>query len=302
MFGFGEAPVVRRDVDSRKKKSSRRRASAAEASRRPPVRPSLPEPPVRSSVTRRALEPVLEGRDVARESVARVLDWRDASAQLEWRVDSVLERWLEDNLLNRDPSRRPGGALLLVGPRRSGKTTWARQFGSHLHVTGFHCPEVIWSDSDGYVVCDDVRSDYLYAKEVLSGQMVVTMHGANGSPTQFTWGRPCIWTCDEWDDPRKWSLAMEAFVKAECTVFDMHERGWSAMYEEESESEEESGVEALSREENGVVPDRAPYVKRATVVPVPVPVKDLKKAGSSAGEQKKRSAAKAEESVPDFLA
>lgn len=91
---------------------------------------------------------------------------------------------------------------------------------------------------DGYAVCDDMIQDRWYAKQLLSCQGVLTVSSAEGRVRQVEWGLPCIWTCDEWHDPRTWSPDMEGFVVECCTVFDMFEHGWKTVYEEKPKVED----------------------------------------------------------------
>lgn len=173
----------------------------------------------------------------------------EEGGKLPWRKHEGIDRWLEENGMVRSRGERPGGALIIVGPRFAGKTTWARQFGQHVYLSALHCPVAMDVSHDGYVVCDDMTKEYPYAKQVLSCQPVVTMSGEEGRMVQIRWGRPCIWTCDQWDDPRKWGKEMAAFVAQVCTVLDMNECGWSSMYEKDSGSEESEDEEDL--EESG---------------------------------------------------
>ena len=170
--------------------------------------------------------------------------------KLPWRKHKGIDCWIGENTMVRSKGERPGGALVIVGPRFAGKTTWARHFGKHVYLSALHCPTAMDVSHDGYVVCDDMTKEYPYAKQVLSCQSVVTMSGDDGKTVQIRWGRPCIWTCDQWDDPRKWSGEMAAFVAQVCTVLDMNECGWSSMYEEPKGERWREGSEEGSEEES----------------------------------------------------
>ena len=87
-------------------------------------------------------------------------------------------------------------------------------------------------DHDGYVVCDNMTKEYPYAKQLLSCQSVVTMSRDDGKTVQIRWGRSCIWICDRWDDPRRWSKEMAGFISETCTVLDMYEAVWSNIYDD----------------------------------------------------------------------
>ena len=171
------------------------------------------------------------------------------AGKLPWRKHKGIDLWVEENTTVRSKGERPGGALVIVGPRFSGKTAWAKGFGKHIHLLSLHCPTAMQVDHDGYVVCDNMTKDYPYAKQLLSCQSTVTVCGDDGKMVQLAWGRPCIWTCDKWDDPRKWSEEMAGFLSEACTVFDMYESGWSNMFE--------SDVDGLNMDESRVEPDAA---------------------------------------------
>ena len=158
-----------------------------------------------------------------------------------WRKQAEVEGWVKRNL-NCGLGRLSGeGALIIVGPRLSGKTTWARRFGEHIYMGSLHCPTAMEVDHHGYIVCDDMTKEYPYAKQMLSCQPVLTVVGDDGRANQKSWGRPCIWVCDEWDDPRKWGAEMAAFISQVCTVFDMRAEGWGKMYEMEVADSEAEG-------------------------------------------------------------
>ena len=185
-----------------------------------------------------------------------------------WRSHPVLEAWVTRNLVGRKAGERPGGALLLVGPRSSGKTSWARQFGDHSYLIGYHCSAAMKDAEPGYVVCDDLRKDYAYVKEMMSSQMVITIHGDDGSPRQLPWGRPCVWTCDPDDDPRKWGPEVASFVSEVCTVFDMKKQGWATMYVSDEGDVDEavnSSVEGVVVETKSRKPERKEVKSKARV-------------------------------------
>lgn len=154
---------------------------------------------------------------------------RGKGGKYQWRRHDVLDGWVKRNIVS--PTGVREGALILVGPRLSGKTSWARKWGAHVYLSMMHCSKAMQSSEDGYVVCDDMRKEYQYAKEVLLGQSVLTVLMDDGKPGRMEWGRPCIWTCDRWDDPRRWSRSMAEFVDETCTVFDMYEQMWPLMHD-----------------------------------------------------------------------
>ena len=188
---------------------------------------------------------------------------RGCKTLLPWRKHKGVDEWVEENVLEHSRGRRPGGALIVIGPRFAGKTAWARQFGKHVYMTAMHCPTAVETAAhDGYVVCDNMTQDYPYAKQVLSSQPLVTMTRDDGKVVQTTWGRPCIWVCDRWDDPRSWSVEMAEFIAEACTVFNMYECGWSYMYEEDEDENESSLSDSSSGAEQE---DRRPATTKMKV-------------------------------------
>ena len=115
-------------------------------------------------------------------------------------------------------------------------------------MSSMHCPRAVGEakDCEGYVVCDNMEKGYPYAKQVLSQQLTLTMKDDEGKTVQVPWDRSCIWVCDEWDDPRKWSEDMKEFISKVCTVFDMYESEWEYLYgEDEDESDEDEDEDEL---------------------------------------------------------
>ena len=154
---------------------------------------------------------------------------------LSWRCHKGIDGWVQRNIKSRREGMRLEGALILIGPPFAGKTTWARRFGEHVYMSSMHCPRAVEEakHETGYVVGDDMQKGYPYAKQVLSNQLTLTTVDDDGKTVQVAWDRPCIWICNRWDDPRKWSSDMNEFISEVCTVFDMHECGWEYLYEDD---------------------------------------------------------------------
>jgi len=76
----------------------------------------------------------------------------------DWNVPTALTDWAEINVRARIPGERPK-SLILVGPSRIGKTTWARSLGSHMYMGGgFNLDD--WKSDVEYLVCDDITWQY----------------------------------------------------------------------------------------------------------------------------------------------
>lgn len=96
-------------------------------------------------------------------------------------------------------------SLVLFGPTRTGKTTWARSLGSHVYFMGMMSGEVAIRDMPDaeYAIFDDMRGGIKFFqswKEWFGAQMVVTVKKLYRDPVQITWGKPCIWIANR--DPR----------------------------------------------------------------------------------------------------
>lgn len=160
---------------------------------------------------------------------------------LPWRCHKGIDGWVQRNIKMRRAGMRLEGALILIGPPFAGKTTWARRFGKHVYMSSMHCPRAVEEakHETGYVVCDDMDKGYPYAKQVLSNQLTLTMVDDHGKTVQVPWDRPCIWICNRSDDPRKWSEDWKEFISEVCTVFDMYEREWEYLYEDDDDDEDD---------------------------------------------------------------
>lgn len=147
--------------------------------------------------------------------------------------NKVVDEWVERNLRSRKKGQRPDGALIVVGLPGSGKTTWARSFGEHVYMPCMFSSKDFQSSGGEYIVCDNIREDEVYAKvyanQVLGCQPVVAVRNEQGGVEYIEWGKPCIWICQPWDDPRRWNAGMAEFIKCSCTVFEV-KSGWMSSW------------------------------------------------------------------------
>lgn len=101
------------------------------------------------------------------------------------------------------PGRRMK-SLILYGPTRTGKTSWARSLGSHIYVIGLVSGKSCSAASDvDYAVFDDIRGGikFFHAyKEWLGCQPHVTVKELYREPRLMEWGKPSIWLAN--NDPR----------------------------------------------------------------------------------------------------
>jgi len=106
--------------------------------------------------------------------------------------------------------------LVLWGPSRLGKTTWARSLGRHAYFGGLFCLDEPISGCD-YAVFDDINGGIgflpsykwwlgyqhqFYATDKYKGKKLIT------------WGKPSIWCAN--DDPREDPKADYNWLNANC--------------------------------------------------------------------------------------
>lgn len=123
-----------------------------------------------------------------------------------WKVPSVMEKWRMENVENRGPGR--ASSLVLVGKGKTGKTSWAKSFGTPMVMSkrwnlknyGVGC---------SHIVVNDVKpgafgpSGDSYWREVLGCQESFDATDRYCGTVRLDWNIPCIWTCN-WDqDPRR---------------------------------------------------------------------------------------------------
>lgn len=119
-------------------------------------------------------------------------------------------------------------SLVIYGPSRVGKTTWARSLGQHVYFMGMMTGEVALRDmpNAGYAVLDDMRGGMEFFpswKEWMGCQQVITVKKLYRDPVQVTWGKPCIWLSNT--DPRTQLKSQEdvQWLEANCKFVEMSE-------------------------------------------------------------------------------
>jgi len=98
-------------------------------------------------------------------------------------------------------------SLVLYGPTRTGKTTWARCLRpkAHLYFCGLYSyAEAIRADDAELAVFDDIAGGIKFFpmfKNWLGAQSQFQIKGLYRDPQLINWGKPCIWLCNS--DPRE---------------------------------------------------------------------------------------------------
>lgn len=117
-------------------------------------------------------------------------------------VTAPLLDWVRDELGGAHERKK---SLILYGPSRTGKTSWARSLGSHLYMMGRLDPTLLLSKMDeSFVIfddfnCDDIPKNQLSSswKSFLGCQSVVTLRELYRNPKMIEWKIPTIWICNQ---------------------------------------------------------------------------------------------------------
>nr|UBJ26229.1 replication-associated protein [Giant panda feces-associated gemycircularvirus] len=94
-------------------------------------------------------------------------------------------------------------SLVLYGPSRTGKTSWARSLGRHAYFERlFSGKEALAEMADAkYAVFDDCSIDHMPGwKSWFGAQMTVGVRPLYRDAVYVRWGKPIIWCCNR--DPR----------------------------------------------------------------------------------------------------
>jgi len=96
-------------------------------------------------------------------------------------------------------------SLVLWGPTRTGKTTWARSLGPHLYFCGLYSyKEAKGAATATYAIFDDIQGGIKFFpafKNWLGCQYQFQIKGLYRDPELLTWGKPSIWVANS--DPRE---------------------------------------------------------------------------------------------------
>ncbi|AIF34808.2 replication-associated protein [Sewage-associated circular DNA virus-2] len=107
-------------------------------------------------------------------------------------------------------------SLVLIGPSRTGKTTWARSLGRHVYWNSLVNLDV-WSPLADYIIFDDVDIDFLPGYKCwLGAQKEFTVTDKYKKKRKIMWGKPCIWLCIDDKDPLLSSKVYRDWISMNC--------------------------------------------------------------------------------------
>nr|UTM74950.1 replication-associated protein [Tick-associated circular DNA virus] len=169
-------------------------------------------------------------------AIAKYADWKfayqppvyesPANAQFVGQESDGRDDWLLEVGIGAERSGARVRSLVLFGPSKTGKTTWARSLGEHIYVLGLvggkECSRA--PDVD-YAVFDDIRGGIKFFpafKEWLGGQASVTVKELYREPRLLPWGKPCIWCANK--DPRlEMDPVDQEWMNANCLFVEITE-------------------------------------------------------------------------------
>lgn len=115
------------------------------------------------------------------------------------RVPPELDDWVRDELLSDKPRKK---SLFLVGPSRTGKTSWARSLGEHIYCMSQLIPGAVKNKPRDvkFILLDDIEQTTLDKsqlgaiwKVIVGCQAHLTVNEKYKPQETINWGIPSIW-------------------------------------------------------------------------------------------------------------
>lgn len=114
-------------------------------------------------------------------------------------VPGELDQWVWDELTSDKPRKK---ALFLIGPSRTGKTSWARSIGQHIYCMSALIPSAVKNKPKDieYILFDDIEQSTLDKSQLSSCWRVfvgcqgyLTVNEKYKPQETVNWGIPSIW-------------------------------------------------------------------------------------------------------------
>jgi hypothetical protein len=170
----------------------------------------------------RSIEEFLQTKTGGRRKAGRKCARRfDPSS---WRVPDELLDWKRRNVDEPGFGRRK--ALVLIGPPGIGKTKWAESFGQPI-VMSKKWNLAQYREEATHVVVNDADALHFgaggdsYWREVLGCQEEFSASDRYRPTQSLFWDFPCIWTCNEDFDPRKYKEVADYLQLVGATVVEL---------------------------------------------------------------------------------
>ncbi len=144
-----------------------------------------------------------------------------------FRVPMIMQLWLDRYVVRREWEGRPQ-SLVIVGDPLVGKSTWAESHGNPIVMNSGWCLKSIFPEAT-HIVVQDVRpaafgyQGHSYWRDVLGGQASFNCRDFQQETRTVAWGKPCIWTCNFDNDPRK-DPAVAAYLDKVAVVCEIRDR------------------------------------------------------------------------------